>query len=343
MNQSKKTTHDSQNPIYRIGAVAKLSGVPVSTLRVWEIRYGAFAPSKSTGQHRLYTHADVLRACQLKQLSDAGLGISAVANLDDANLSRLLSHQTATSISSMQPASEAQKVAMVVVGRDMASRITTGRFTLQFETHLIHVTDVFEDLDDALLATLDDQPKILLIKVNALNDTTRAKIQILVGRHRILKTIVLYNYGQLVSVEALNVSGMLVRRSPLPDSELSDLINSVLLMNAPTTASVLGPTTLIPARKYSDVTLARIANISSDVLCECPRHVAELIGQLASFEQYSQECLSTSVKDADLHAYLRSVSGTARAMFERALEIVAGHEGISLIDAAPVVIAPFSN
>jgi hypothetical protein len=63
--------------------------------------------------------------------------------------------------------------------------------------------------------------------------------------------------------------------------------------------------------------------------------VAEIITQLASFEQYSHECLNKSSEDAHLHAYLSSVSGSARALFERALEMIAQHEGIELQDAAP--------
>jgi MerR family transcriptional regulator, light-induced transcriptional regulator len=89
---------------------------------------------------------------------------------------------------------------------------------------------------------------------------------------------------------------------------------------------------VIPPRKYSESTLNRVANISTNVLCECPRHVAELITQLANFEQYSHDCLNKSEKDAHLHAYLSSVSGSARALFESALEMVANHEGIPLND-----------
>ena len=47
-------------------------------------------------------------------------------------------------------------------------------------------------------------------------------------------------------------------------------------------------------------------------------------------EQYSHECLNKSTEDAHLHAYLSSVSGSARALFESALEMVATHEGIAL-------------
>jgi hypothetical protein len=88
--------------------------------------------------------------------------------------------------------------------------------------------------------------------------------------------------------------------------------------------------TIIPPRRYDDTTLARMAAISTDVLCECPRHVAEIIAQLVSFEQYSQECLNKSTEDAHLHAYLHSVSGSARALFEHALQKVAEHEGLVL-------------
>jgi hypothetical protein len=75
-----------------------------------------------------------------------------------------------------------------------------------------------------------------------------------------------------------------------------------------------------------------VAGISTQVLCECPRHVAELIAQLASFEEYSKECLNKNADDAHLHAYLRSISGSARSLFENALEKIAQHEGIDLHD-----------
>jgi hypothetical protein len=62
--------------------------------------------------------------------------------------------------------------------------------------------------------------------------------------------------------------------------------------------------------------------------------VAELIAQLASFEQYSQECLNRNTEDAHLHAYLTSISGSARSLFENALEKIAQHEGIDLREGA---------
>jgi len=145
-----------------------------------------------------------------------------------------------------------------------------------------------------------------------------------------LQVIVLYNFGQEKVIESLKLSGMLVRREPIPDSELADFINSVLLIDTTKNTSALTAGTVIPQRKFSDKTLMRVAGISTNVLCECPKHVAEIITQLTSFEQYSHDCLNKSSEDAHLHAYLSSVSGSARALFESALEMVAKHEGIDL-------------
>jgi hypothetical protein len=80
--------------------------------------------------------------------------------------------------------------------------------------------------------------------------------------------------------------------------------------------------------------LQRVANIPSQVLCECPKHVAELIGQLGRFEEYSRDCLNQSPKDTELHTHLNAMAASARALFEEALQMVAAHEGISLQEQA---------
>jgi hypothetical protein len=85
-----------------------------------------------------------------------------------------------------------------------------------------------------------------------------------------------------------------------------------------------------PPRRYSDETLARLAGLSTTIKCECPRHLAELVTSLSAFEQYSSECESRSVKDAELHAYLNSTAAHARHMFENALSLVIEAENIDI-------------
>jgi CheY-like chemotaxis protein len=45
----------SDQPVYSIGAVSRLLGVPSQTLRTWQERYGVVVPERSPGGHRLYS------------------------------------------------------------------------------------------------------------------------------------------------------------------------------------------------------------------------------------------------------------------------------------------------
>ncbi len=317
-------------PLHRIGAVSSLSGVPVPTLRVWESRYRAFSPMKSAGSHRLYSDDDVLRATLLRQLTEAGHAISTVANLDAARLSALLQQQRNSVRQRSAGTDGPRTVSLAVVGLPLSTRIQSARFTQRVSGVSLCVNDTVKDLAEAAGYVFSAKPDILIVRVNSLYTTSHAAISSLAERMQIAQVIVLYSFGQEKVVQAMKLAGMIVRREPMPDSDLVDLIKSVLLIDASQTVGLPKAGAMIPPRKYTDQTLARVAGISTNVLCECPRHVAELIAQLASFEQYSQECLNNSLKDAHLHAQLSAISGSARALFESALEMVALHEGIDL-------------
>lgn len=320
--------------IHKIGAISSLSGVPTPTLRIWEIRYATFTPLKTMGNHRLYTDDDVLKATLLKRLTEQGHAISNIAKLSSHALNNLLQKQQASNQSKSHALTESQSVSLAVVGLTLAGRIESKKFTLSFNNQAIRVTDIFNDLQDALGSNFQKNPEILLVKVNSLHAGVQVEIHRLAQYCRALQTIVLYNFGQEKIIESLKLTGMLVRREPIPDSELADLINSVLLVDTKQNTGNLAAGTVIPQRKFSDRTLIRVAGISTNVLCECPRHVAEIITQLTSFEQYSHDCLNKASEDAHLHAYLSSISGSARALFESALEVIAKHEGIDLSENA---------
>ena len=317
----------STNTLYRIGAVSKTTGIPVSTLRIWETRYGAFSPVKTEGKQRLFAEHDVSKALLLKQLSQNGHGISTIANLELEQLRRMSNLPYNATKTLAEPG---QPVSLAVVGLSMANRIESKKFATGLKKNQIKVTDVLIDLAAAANAELAQEPQVLLVKVNTLQTSVHHDIQALVAKHKFAQTIVVYNFAPEAVVQAMKFSGLIVRREPISDIELAELLQSVLFVD-PARAQEFGTTgAVIAARKYSDTTLSRVAGISTNVLCECPRHVAELISQLASFEQYSQECLNRNAEDAHLHAYLRSISGSARSLFENALEKIAQHEGIDL-------------
>ena len=316
--------------IHRIGAVSALSGVPVSTLRIWESRYGAFAPQKTDGHHRLYGEQDVLRAGLLRQLTEAGHAISTIARLDADALAALLHRQRSAHDRQGRVPAANQTLGVAVVGLALAARLQSAGMARALQPLLLRLGPSLAELpaDSAAAgAPWPEVPDVLIVQLNALHLSSQRGIEALARSLGVGRVIVLYRFAPETSVETLKASGALVRREPVSDGELAELIGSVLPLQAP---ALLPAGQLIAPRRYSEQALARLTAMDSPMLCECPRHVAELITQLASFEQYSQDCLSRSPADAALHAYLSAVSGSARALFEQALAHVAAHEGIAL-------------
>ena len=301
----------------------------MTTLRIWETRYGAFSPVKTEGKQRLFEELDVSKALLLKQLTNEGHAISAIANLALEQLRHMSNLQN---IGQQRLTVSSAPLTLTVVGLAMANRIESKKFAVGLKQNTLKVTNVLADLAIATEAVLAEPSQVLLIKVNTLQTDVHRTIQALIQKHQFAQTIVIYNFAPEAVIEAMKFSGLIVRREPISDSELAELILSVLFVDQARAQEFGTSGAVISSRKYSDETLARVAGISTQVLCECPRHVAELIAQLASFEEYSQECLNKNADDAHLHAYLRSISGSARSLFENALEKIALHEGIDLHD-----------
>ena len=324
--------HDSSIAVHKIGAVSKFSGVPTYTLRVWESQHATFTPRKTAGQHRLYSDDDVLKATLLKRLIEQGHAISNIGRLGTQSLNALLLNQGTTNHLPLKAQSDGDQdtVSIAIVGLALATRLGTKKFTLNFRSNPVQITDVFTDLTQALASDIQQTPDVLLVKLSSLHATTQLDLHRMAAHCGASQVILLYNFGPEHIVESLKGAGMLARREPISDSDLSELIQSA---RATYNGIKAGPSTVAATakpRQYSEETLARVAAMPATVVCECPRHVAEIISQLGSFEQYSMECLNASTEDAHLHAYLSTVAGSARALFERALQVIADHEGIEL-------------
>ena len=73
----------SEEPTYNIKSVSNQTGIPATTLRAWERRYGVLQPSRTSGNYRLYSDRDVMELNWLKNQLSSGLSISrAVAALE---------------------------------------------------------------------------------------------------------------------------------------------------------------------------------------------------------------------------------------------------------------------
>lgn len=316
--------NDFEPALHRIGSVSRLAGVPVSTLRMWEGRYAAFTPGKSEGRHRLYAEEDVVRARLLRQLTEAGHSISGIARLGAQDLQDMLV-QARTTNTRGRDAAAARRLSLVVVGGVLAARVTSEKWQHLLAGDVLDVRRIFRTPEEALLGQAAPSD-VLLVRVSALQPGAEVQLRQLVQHLQARHAVVLYSFGAHSVLSDLREAGMLLRREPIQDDELAQLLSSVTWAGAPQSADPQARRAAIPARRYSDEALAALAARPQHILCECPRHIADIIVQLASFEEYSARCLNQSEEDARVHAYLRSVSGSARALFEDALDRVMAHE-----------------
>lgn len=63
----------SDEPLYNIGMVSRMTGIPVATLRVWERRYGFPNSTRTSGGHRLTSEREVIRLRWVKARVDEGM------------------------------------------------------------------------------------------------------------------------------------------------------------------------------------------------------------------------------------------------------------------------------
>jgi len=60
--------------IFNIGAVSRMTGIPIASLHAWERRYGfPHSSARTPGGHRLYSEKDVLRLRSVKAQIDRGI------------------------------------------------------------------------------------------------------------------------------------------------------------------------------------------------------------------------------------------------------------------------------
>lgn len=327
-------TLDPRPALYRIGAVSKLSGVPVPTLRIWQTRYSAFSPATTQGQHRLYDEEDLRKAALLKSLTSQGHGISLIAGLSTAQLQQLLQTgaQMARGSAPAPRSPDSQRHRWVLVGHHLAERLQSEHFRYTHPGPAIHIQAVWADLNEARQNPEAADTDVLMVAVNNLSDSSAQQILDLSAQLSARQTVVLYGFGQMKAIDSLARAGCLLHREPLNDAALANIVRSTRPALTDASWGLPHLNDPVPPRQFSDAVLQRVANIPSQVLCECPRHVAELIGQLGRFEDYSLDCLQQSPKDSELHTQLHKMAGTARALLEKALQMVADHEGISLQD-----------
>ena len=343
------------SPHYRSGAVARMVRMPVSTLRIWEQRYRVVAPATTPAGHRLYSAADVQRLALLKQLTDHGHAIGAIAALSASQLQQVASTHVSTAASGRSPtALRPTPWGLVVVGTALARRLQRPA-VVQGLTRPLKVNAVFDTLKQATDAAPSaraprapgaaradrEQPiDLLLWHAPGLDAGALPELKAAARAWGARCVAVVYRYAGAAARKPFAGAGVVLFCEPQDDGALGTWL-AALETTPPALDSgvqhrpLQNETLWLPAgdaapRRFDDATLTDFAGLTSTIACECPRHVAELLMQLSNFEAYSADCENRSPEDAALHAYLKRVAGASRALFESALERVAMQEGLML-------------
>lgn len=309
-------------PTYRSGTAARLAGIPVDTLRMWERRYSVVGPQVTARGHRRYAAEDIDRLALLKALVDLGHSIGTIAHLPASRLLEMRSGVATLQSSTPANARESSIVRVAIVGEALATRALAA--ASQFPR--LRIVATCSDREHAAGALRDVAADLLAIELPALRDDSVEFVDALTAEVGARRAVVSYRFGTDAAVRELRRRGHAVARAPIDLAHIESL--GAILQGAP--ATVAPRLTVPPAPRFDERTLAQLAQISTTVRCECPHHVVDLLLSLQAFERYSAECESRSLADAELHRQLGRFAGNARAMLEEALVLVAQAEGIAL-------------
>ncbi|MFN7152985.1 MAG: MerR family transcriptional regulator [Acidovorax sp.] len=228
-----------EQPVFRSGSVARMAGMPVSTLRIWEQRYQAVGPSTSPSGHRLYSAAQVERVVLLRQLTEQGHAIGSLAGLDidqlrqvalaQASVETTMEAETSDHLSA-GPAHPSPDLAaelrsplrMVVVGQAMARRLRRAA-VLRACVRPPQVVAVFDSLTEALLGAASSSHQgvdVLLWQTTGLQEGLLPELMAAREAWSPRRAVVAYRFAGGSAGDAFAAAGATVVREPSDDASL---------------------------------------------------------------------------------------------------------------------------
>ncbi len=284
---------------------------------MWERRYQIGDSRLSDNGRRLYSAESIKRLRLVKQLVDSGNPVGSIAKLPMAELLEVRAATTGLTASEGAPVPAAAGIRVALVGA--VSR-------LRWQAGLLVVGEC-PDVERAADALCDVHADIVVVELQSLLGLTRERIEVIKRVTEARAAIILYRFGPSEMIRRLREVGYLVAHANLDATEIELLCRTALIGYPASGTNAASPA---PAARFDTAALEALANTSSAIYCECPKHLAEILLTLGGFERYSSDCINRSPADADLHQNLLRAAGQARAHLEDALLQVVLAEGLPL-------------
>lgn len=293
------------NTGYRIGAVAKLTGISTDTIRAWERRYKVVEPNRGENNNRYYTDGHIKKLISVKRLVDAGQAIGTICRLSDDELKERTNGLLGVN----------RKISTGPAG-------TWAVFSVQQPAWLKACISAQSENEVSWFASLDDieleKHEFVVIDMPSLSEVNEQEILRHITEKDAPRCLVVYRFASRTQLRSLTSKGFRLLKGPLEPFALVNLLSSDS-----------SPVASAQPRRYSDMQLTKLAELSGAVECECPKHLSELVTALNQFEDYTQDCISQSDEDAALHSRLHELTSQARSIMEQALTDVIEVEGYS--------------
>lgn len=313
---------------YRSGAAARLIGVPVETLRVWERRYGVADPQRSAQGQRMYSAQEVRRLVLIKQLVDLGNPIGAIARLHNDQLITLHDNTQALVLAKTSSSAASRRLLRVAVVGEALARRFSG---VELSSAVLEVICTWPAITGAAAALRGVAADVLVVELPEMTSPSLALMADLKEACGAQGVLVLYRFCSGRTIRQLRDAGYVVARTSSDAIEIAALCQATLATMPHLPAAPIASLPLPPARpRWDDAALEALAKLATSVDCECPHHLVEILLTLGSFERYSAQCESRTPVDAALHRDLQRATAQARMLLEDALERVVLAEGLPL-------------
>ena len=317
--------------LYKIGAVSKITGINIPTLRSWENKFDIVTPTRVNGTQRGYTKQDLDKLVLIQALIDSGDSISSLRGLSLEQLqSRLLSNDSSKNDSN----SSHEKLLELNV-------ITIGTMIPELEAETAGLPSIKVakkyDLDEF---TDDENEEIkcdcdlIIFELATLHIQTINWIKDILTNNSINHCIILYRFASSDGMMAANNDKRInTLRQPVSAQDIFLMIKFLTDIEPSNRNSVKASHD--EHVQFTDKELWEISVMANPIHCECPKHLSSIISSIKGFEKYSADCEELSESDRILHRELEENAKEARIIMEKSLRKVIKENAISYSVVSP--------
>lgn len=284
---------------YRIGAVAKLTGISTDTIRAWERRYGVVEPNRGENNNRCYTEAHVSKLISVKRLVDAGQAIGTICRLSEQAL-QARTHGILGS--SEHPAGGLLKKWTVISLQQPDWLKSCLKAQAGIEARWVRGLEEFSASDE----------EFVVIDMPSLSEMNEKLVLRMLPDELAPRCLVVYRFASRTQLRSLASKGIRLLKGPLEPFALVNLLRG---NGQPQTAALEG----------TDFNALKTSLQEGDVLCNCKHQLTGLVSALTRLEASSAGCAKALQIDGALQHQLVELTVKARSIMEQSLGDLVEH------------------